>query len=305
VAREWFEKRSPGWAWSHASRVIRRLERDVFPWIGGAPIRSLEAPDILTVARRIEQRGAVETAHRALRDISAVFRYAIVTARLTRNPAPDLRDALAPIQKRHFPAITDPVEVGELLRAIDGYQGDHVTRCALRLAPLTFVRPGELRRAEWSEVDPDTATWLIPAAKMKGRADHVVPLSRQAVAVCEDLKPLTGHGCYLFPNAWHHDRPMSENAVLAALRGMGIGKDRMVPHGFRAMARTLLDEALHERPELIEHQLGHWVHGPLGRAYNRATFLPERRAMVQRWSDYLDALREGGNVVPINRVAGR
>jgi len=299
IAREWYEKREATWAPSHGIRIYRRMERNVFPWLGDRHIKSIEAPDILTVVRRIEERGAVETAHRALRDISAVFRYAVASARLTRNPAADLRDALPPVKKRHFPAITDPVEVGKLLCAMDGYRGDYVTRCALRLAPLVFVRPGELRRAEWDEFALDAAEWRIQGAKMKMKGDHIVPLATQAVAILEDLHKLTGSGPYVFPNARHPSKPMSENATLAALRGLGYDKTRMVPLGFRAMARTLLDEVLHERPELIEHQLAHQVRDPLGRAYNRTTHLPERKEMMQRWADYLDMLRAGANVVPI------
>ncbi|MCG6869544.1 MAG: integrase arm-type DNA-binding domain-containing protein [Gammaproteobacteria bacterium] len=300
IAREWYQKQKTAWTDSHSSRIIRRLERDVFPWLGKQPVKKVEAPEILSVVRRIEERGSVETAHRALRDISSVFRYAIATARHTRNPAVDLRGALPPVKKGHFPALTEPKEVGALLRVIDGYQGDFVTRCALNLSPLVFLRPGELRRGEWCEIDLSHSEWRIPSEKMKGKADHIVPLSRQAAAILEELCELTGNGRYLFPNARHRDRPMSENAVLAALRALGYDKTRMVPHGFRAMARTLMDEVLHERPELIEHQLAHQVRDPLGRAYNRTSHLPERRAMMQRWANYLDTLRAGADVVPIS-----
>lgn len=301
VAREWFAKRKTSWADSHSSRIIRRLERDVFPWLGRTHVAEIEAPDVLTVVRRIEERGSVETAHRALRDISSIFRYGIATARLTRNPAGDLRGALQPVRKSHFPAITDPVEAGKLLRAIEGYRGDHVTRCALRLAPLVFVRPGELRGAEWSEFDLAAGEWRIPGTKMKGRADHIVPLAPQALEILRDIEPLTRCGRFVFPNARHADRSMSENTLLGALRSLGYDKTRMVPHGFRAMFRTLADEVLHERVDLIEHQLAHNVRDTLGRAYNRTQHLTERRAMMKRWASYLDVLRAGANVVPMRR----
>jgi integrase len=209
---------------------------------------------------------------------------------------------LKPIISNHLAAITDPAKVGELLRAIDGYQGAFVTKCALRLAPLTFVRPGELRQAEWAEINLDTAEWNIPGHRMKMKEPHLVPLSRQAVDILRELKPLTGAGRYVFPSARTDSRPMSDNAILAALRRMGYAKDEMSGHGFRAMARTILDEVLQVRPDFIEHQLAHAVRDPNGRAYNRTAHLAERRKMMMLWSDYLDGLKQGAKVIPMRKA---
>jgi integrase len=291
VAREWHAGRTHAWAPSHGGKILRRFELDVFPWIGARPVGEIAAPDLLAMARRIESRGALETAHRALQACGQVFRYAVATGRAVRDPTPDLRGALPPAKGGHFPAVTDPAKVGELLRAIDGYQGTLPVRCALLLAPLVFVRPGELRHAEWADVDLDGATWNYTATKT-GTA-HIVPLATQAVAILRELHPLTGRGRYLFPSARTADRPMSDNAVLSALRRMGIPKDEMTGHGFRAMARTILDEVLGFRPDWIEQQLAHAVRDPLGRAYNRTTHLEGRRAMMQGWADYLDRLKQG------------
>ena len=293
VAREWFTKHSPNWATSHASRILSRLERDIFPWIGGQPVALLTAPQLLTVVHRMEQRGALETAHRCLQNCGQVFRYAVATGRADRDPSWDLRGALPAVKGKHFAALTDPKQVGPLLRVLDGYQGTLIVRCALRLAPLVFVRPGELRRAEWSDIDLEAAEWRYTITKTD--TPHIVPLSRQAVEILRELYPLTGQGRYVFPSARtpRGDRPMSDNAILAALRSMGIGKQEMSGHGFRAMARTLLDEVLGFRPDFIEHQLAHAVRDPNGRAYNRTAYLPERRKMMQVWADYLDRLRAG------------
>jgi integrase len=299
VAREWYAKFSPNWAASHGDKIIRRLERDIFPWMGARPVAEITAPELLNVLRRIENRGAIETAHRALQNCSQVFRYAIATARAERDPSGDLRGALPPAKGKHFPAITAPKQIGELLRAIDGYRGSLVTKCALRLAPLVFVRPGELRKVEWAEVDFDRGEWTIPAERMKLREPHLVPLSRQALAILRELYPLTGSGRYVFPSARSESRPMSDNAILAALRRMGYAKEEMSGHGFRALARTVLDEVLHVRPDYIEHQLAHQVRDALGRAYNRTTHLDERRLMMQRWADYLDELKAGAEVIPL------
>lgn len=293
IAREWYELNSSSWVDAHGERIIRRLERDIFPWLGSRPIAEIEAPELLAVMRRIENRGANETAHRALQNCGQVFRFAIATGRTKRDISADLRGALAPSgkNKNHLPAITEPKEIGGLLRAIDDYTGAFVTKCALRLAPLVFVRPGELRKAEWPEFDLDAAEWNIPPARMKTREPHLVPLSRQAVQILRELHPVTGRGAYVFPGARTNGRPMSDNAVLAALRRMGYAKDEMTGHGFRAMARTVLDEVLGIRPDLIEHQLAHAVRDPLGRAYNRTKHLPQRREMMQAWADYLDGLK--------------
>ncbi|MBI3045061.1 MAG: integrase arm-type DNA-binding domain-containing protein [Betaproteobacteria bacterium] len=298
IAREWYAKQSTAWAENHGTRIIRRFERDVFPWIGGRPIAEITAPELLAVIRRIESRGALETAHRALSNCGQVFRYAVATGRAERDPSGDLRGALTPVKGEHFAAITDPKRAGELLRAIDGYQGTLTVQCALRLAPLVFVRPGELRNAQWADVDLDAAEWRYTVSKTE--TPHIVPLSTQAVAILRELHGLTGGGRYVFPGVRSQKRPMSDNAILAAMRRMGIGKDEMSGHGFRAMARTILDEVLAVRPDLIEHQLAHAVRDPNGRAYNRTAHLPERRKMMQQWADYLDKLKAGAEVIPLH-----
>lgn len=289
VAREWHGKHEHLWAKSYAPGVLRRFERDIFPWIGSVPVAELTAPAVLAVLRRIEQRGAVETAHRALTSCSQVMRYATVTGRALRDPCGDLRGALPPTVPEHFPAVTEPSQVAELLRAFDGYQGGLIVASALRLAPLVFVRPGELRTALWADIDLDTGRWTFMASKTK--TPMIVPLAKQAVTILRELHPLTGRGRYVFPSARTFFRPMSDNAVLAALRRLGIPKETMTGHGFRAMARTILDEVLGFPAELIEQQLGHTVRDPLGRAYNRTTRLPERVTMMQRWADYLNEIK--------------
>lgn len=297
VAREWFSKQSATWAPSHAEKVMARLENDLFPYLGKRPVAAITAPELLTVLRKIEEREAIDTSHRARQNCSQIFRYAIATGRAVRDPAADLKGALTPVKQSHFASMTDPKAIGGLLRAIDGYQGEPVTKGALRLAPLVFVRPGELRHAEWSEIDLDKAEWNIPAEKMKMREPHLVPLSAQAIAVLRDLQPLTGDGRYVFPSPRTSKKPISDNAILAALRRMGFAKEEMSGHGFRAMARTLLDEVLQVRPDYIEHQLAHAVRDPNGRAYNRTAHLAERRKMMQLWADYLDGLRADSEVI--------
>jgi integrase len=302
VAREWYAKHSPNWSANHGDRIIRRLERDIFPWIGGKPIADITAPQLLEAIHRIEQRGALETAHRALGNCGQVFRYAVATGRAERDPSGDLRGALPPVKgKKHFAAVTEPKKVAEVLRALDGYEGTLTVRCALRLAPLVFVRPGELRHAEWTDIDLDAAEWRYTVTKTD--TQHIVPLSRQAVEILRELQPLTGRGHFVFPGARSAARPMSDNAILAAMRRMGIGKDEMSGHGFRAMARTILDEVLGFRPDYIEHQLAHAVRDPNGRAYNRTAHLPERRKMMQEWADYLDKLKAGAEIIPISQSA--
>lgn len=291
VAREWFAKFSPTWAESHATRIIRRLERDVFPWIGARHPEKITPAMLLSVLRRIEARGAIETAHRARENCSQVLRYAIATQRAQRDLTVDLRGAIPPAKVRHFPAVIEPKEVGLLLRTLHGYDGSFVVKSAMRLAPLVFVRPGELRMAKWEDIDLDAGVWRFTVSKTK--TPHIVPLSRQAVAILTDLRPLTGSGMYVFPCARTSDRPMSDNAILAAMRRMGIERDVMTGHGFRAMARTILDEVLGVRPDLIEHQLAHSVRDLHGRAYNRTVHLSDRAAMMQQWADYLDELRAG------------
>ena len=248
VAREWITRMAPGWAPRHAARVLARFERDVFPWLGPQPIARIGAPDVLSVLRRIETRGAIESAHRALTSCSQVFRYAVAMGRADRDPTRDLRGALPPVKVTHFAAITEPQRVGLLLRALDNYQGTPVVRGALRLAPMVFVRPGELRAAQWGNIDLATEEWRFTVSKTQ--TEHIVPLARQAVAILRDLQPLTGRSRYVFPSARGHQRPMSDNAILAAMRTLHIGKEDMSGHGFRALARTILDEVLHYRPDL-------------------------------------------------------
>jgi integrase len=291
VAREWFERYSPNWVPSHASRIIRRLERDIFPWIGKTAVADLTPPQVLEAVRRIEDRGALETAHRALQNCGQVFRFAVATGRAERDPTADLRGALPPVKAGHFSAVTDPAQVAEMLRVFDSYRGTVTVRCALRLAPLVFVRPGELRHAQWTDIDLEGAEWHYTVTKTN--TPHIVPLSRQAVEILSELQPLTGDGRYVFPSARSADRPMSDNAILAAMRRMGIEKSEMTGHGFRAMARTILDEVLGFRPDYIEHQLAHTVRDPNGRAYNRTAHLADRRKMMQAWADYLYDLKAG------------
>ena len=279
IGREWFLKFSSGWAESHSCKVLLRLENDVFPWLGSRPVAAIEADELLETIRRIEARGALDSAHRCLGYCGQIFRYTIATGRAKRNPASDLRGALPPVKGGHFASITKPDGIGELLRAIDGYQGNMRTRLALRLAPLTFVRPGELRQAQWAHFDLTLAEWRIPAALMKMREDLLVPLSRQAMDILRELQPLTGSRRFLFHCERTTSRPMSENTINAALRRLGFGRDEMTGHGFRAMARTILDEVLGYRVEWIEHQLAHEVKDPNGRAYNRTGFLEGRREM--------------------------
>ena len=299
VAREWFAKFEPNWTEGHSEKIIKRLERDIFPKLGKRPIAEIKAPELLACLRKIEERGALETAHRALQNCGQVFRYSIATGRAERDLAADLRGSLPPAKETHLAAITDPKAIAELLRAIDGYSGTLVTQCAMRLAPLVFLRPGELRQAEWAEIDLDKGEWNIPAERMKMRDAHLVPLSTQAIAILHELHPFTGHGRYVFPSARTGERPMSNNAILAGLRRMGYAKEEMSGHGFRAMARTILDEVLGVRPDFIEHQLAHAVRDPNGRAYNRTAHISERERMMQQWADYLDKLKAGADVVPL------
>lgn len=301
IAREWFAKHSPNWAPSHSDKIIKRLERDIFPWIGGRPIAEINAQEILVSLRRVEARGALETAHRAQQNCGQVFRYAVATGRALRDPCGDLRGALPPVKGEHFAAITEPAAVGELLRAIDGFRGTFIVQCALRLAPLFFVRPGELRKAEWAHVDLDNAEWRYIASKTK--AEHLVPLASQAVAILRELHAQTGHGRYVFPGR-DPQKSMSEAAINAALRRLGYDtKTEITGHGFRAMARTILHEAIGIAPEIIEHQLAHRVPDSLGTAYNRTKFIKERCAMMQQWADYLEGLAKGGKIIAFRKPA--
>lgn len=284
-----------------AARERRLLDKDLSPYIGARPVAEVTAPELLSALRRIEARGAVETAHRARTLSSQVFRYAIATGRADRNPASDLAGALEQPEKSHFPSITEPAEVAPMLRALHGYYGTPVVMAALKLAPLVFVRPGELRRARWADVDLEAGEWRYLSTKTE--TPHIVPLASQAVEILRELQPLTGRGEFVFPGIRDRHRPMSENTVNAALRRLGFDKDTMSGHGFRAMARTILDEVLGFRPDFIEHQLAHAVRDPNGRAYNRTAHLAERRKMMQAWADYLDALRTDANVVALRPAA--
>ena len=303
VAREWFAKMAPTWAGSHADKVIRRMELYLFPWIGSRPIGKLTAPDLLSCLRRVETLGKHATALRAKQNAGQVFKYAVATGRAERDPSSDLRGALSPPVREHYATITDPAGIGELLRAIDGYSGTFPVACALKLAPLVFTRPGELRKAEWSEFDLDRAQWRIPAERMKSRAPHLVPLCTQAVAILRELHALTGGGRYLFPGRGGVAY-VSENTLNAALRRLGYERGHFTAHGFRAMASTLLNEQGWSR-DAIERQLAHGERDKVRAGYNHAQHLPERKEMMQAWADYLDNLRAGeSKVVPIFRKAG-
>jgi len=303
VAREWIAKNLPTWAPSHASKIVRRMEKDVFPWIGKRPIADIEAPDLLSLLNRLEERGVIETAHRARTECGQVFRYAIATGRAKRDISADLRGALQPVAKTHFASMMEPAQIGGLLRAMHGYTGTHAVRSALQLAPLLFVRPGELRQMQWSQVNLDTAEWRFVPSKLKRgqpKTEHIVYLPVQAIEVLRDLQPLTGNRAYVFPGERDPKRPMSDAAINAALRRMGFDtKTEITGHGFRAMARTLLAEQGWQA-DAIERQLAHKASGPLRGAYDRTQFLAERKKMMQAWADYLDRLREGSNVVAGN-----
>lgn len=291
LAREWYALQSPQWAQSHQERTWSMWERWILPGLGHRPIAGITAPELLEVMRRIEAT-TVSTAHRALGDCGRVFRFAISSGRAVMDPTPALKQALKPFAGyQHFAATLERKRLGEILRAIDGYSGMPVTCAALRLAPLVFVRPGELRRAEWAEFDLEAAQWEVPSSRMKMRKPHLVPLSPQAVVILRELYRVTGQGLLAFPGTRQGSRPISDMTLLNAMRKQKIGKEEMTTHGFRAVARTLLDEELGFRPDIIEHQLGHAVRDPNGRAYNRTSFLPERRQMMQAWADYLDKLK--------------
>ena len=300
VARVWLTKTASKRAEVTQSRITTLLEKDVFPFIGSMPISTIKPRDVLDKAvRKIEARGSIDTAHRAKQICGQIFRYAVAVGLAERDVTTDLRGALAAIPESHFAAITEPKQAGELMRSIFDYTGHPCTVAALKLTPLVFVRPGELRTAEWAEIDMDAAEWRIPASKMKMKVDHLVPLSTQAVALLRSVQPITGHGRYVFPSLRTGERPMSENTINAALRGMGYSKEIHTAHGFRALARTIMDEVMGERVDLIEHQLAHAVKDPNGRAYNRTAHLPARRVMMQNWANYLDKLRIGAEVIPI------
>ncbi len=301
IAREWLEGQKSVVVQGQYEKTLARLQTDVFPWLGDKAVSEITAPEILTILRKIDARGARYTAHRTRGQISQVMRYAIATGRAERDPCPDLKGAIPSPRSGNFASITEPAKVAELLRAIESFKGTFVVKCALEIAPKVFVRPGELRKAEWGMFDLDKAEWRYFVTKTK--TEHLVPLASQVVATLRDLHALTGHGRYVFPGR-DPQKPMSEAAVNAALRRMGYDtKTEITGHGFRAMARTILHEELHVKPEVIEHQLAHKVPDALGTAYNRTRFLKERRAMMQLWADYLDKLKAGAKIIPLQGVA--
>jgi integrase len=306
VALEWFAKQAPQWSDAHADRSKRQLERDLFPWLGDRLLKDVEPVELLATLRKVEERGAVETADRGLMLARQVWRYGVATGRVGRDITADLKGALSPYRGKHFAAITDPVKLGELMRAIRAYKGGPIVRAALQLAPMLFQRPGELRGAAWAEIDLEAALWTIPAARMKrgkeGKENgdpHLVPLPRQAVSVLRGLHGYTGHGVMVFPGERSHDRPISENSVRTALITMGYTPEVQTWHGFRATARTMLAERLDCDPLVIEAQLAHAVKDANGRAYNRTQYLKHRADMMQKWADYLDKLVAGADVVQL------
>ena len=309
VALEWYDMQAPHWSDAHAVRSKRQLERDLFPWIGARRLKEIEPVELLATLRKVEARGAVETADRGLMLARQVWRYGVATGRVSRDITGDLKGALSPYRGKHFAAITEPAKLGELIRAIRAYKGGIVVRAALQLAPMLFQRPGELRGAAWTEIDLDAALWTIPAARMKRGKDgkengdpHLVPLPRQAVAILRGLHGYTGHGVMVFPGERSHERPISENSVRTALITMGYTSESQTWHGFRATARTMLAERLDCDPLVIEAQLAHSVKDANGRAYNRTQYLKHRAAMMQQWADYLDGLAVGEEVIPMRAV---
>ncbi|HQQ62097.1 MAG TPA: integrase arm-type DNA-binding domain-containing protein [Pseudomonadales bacterium] len=290
IAEEWLEKQQKTWSVSHTTRTRWLLGNHLLPWLAKRPISEVTTPELLSVLRRIEQKGIVETAHRAKQTCGQIFRYAIATGRADRDPTHDLKGALASPKEKHLASITDPKEVGKLLVTMDSYRGTPEVKAALLLSPLLFQRPGEIRTMKWADINFESAEWRYTVSKTN--TPHIVPLSRQAIAILSELQPITGSGLYVFPSARGHSRPLSENGVRTALRTLGFSNDQITPHGFRAMARTILDEVLGYRVDWIEHQLAHAVKDPNGRAYNRTAHLEGRRQMMQGWADYLDQLRE-------------
>lgn len=310
TALEWYAHKLDSWSSHYAIREKRNLEKDLFPFFAARHIGDIEAIELLAVIRRVEERGALDVAHRVLSTAGQVWRYAVATARAQRDVTPDIRGALKPHRGKHFAAITEPVKLGELIRAIRGYQGGPIVRAALQLAPILFQRPGELRGMAWAEIDLDAALWTIPAMRMKrgkeGKENgdpHLVPLPTQAVELLRKLHPLTGHGTLVFHGERSHDRPISDNTLRAALLTLGYGPDVQSVHGFRATARTMLAEVLDCDPLVIEAQLAHAVKDANGRAYNRTQYLKHRAAMMQQWADYLDKLAAGADVIPLHRTA--
>lgn len=303
VAEQWLKATAAKRAAITQDKVSTWLRKDVSPYIGKMPITTIGPRDVLAVVRKMEARGVIDSAKRVAQICGQVFRYAVAEGTAERDVTADLRGAFQHAEKKHYAAITDPAKLGELLRSIHAYTGHPGTVAAMKLAPMVFLRPGELRAGEWAEIDLEAGEWRIPAARMKMGNDHIVPLSRQAVEILRSLHPITGHGRFVFPSLRTGERPMSENTLNACLRAMGYSNEVHTAHGFRATARTIMDEVLGERVDLIEHQLAHAVKDANGRAYNRTAHLPARRDMMQRWSDHLDRLRKGADVVPIRNVA--
>jgi len=302
VAEQWLKATEADRKEITQQKLQTWLKKDIFPSIGKLPITTIGPRDVLAVARKMEERGVHDSAKRLVQICGQVFRYAVAEGSAERDVTQDLKGALQKAEKRHYAAITEPALLAPLLRAMDGYSGHIYSRTALRLTPLLFVRPGELRTAEWSEIDFEAAEWRIPGAKMKMANDHIVPLSKQAIALLREIHPISGHGQFVFPSIRTGERPMSENTVSAALRAIGYDRDTQTAHGFRATARTIMDEVLGERVDLIEHQLAHAVKDANGRAYNRTAHLPARKAMMQRWSDYLDKLKQGAEIIQFKQA---
>ena len=302
IAREWWQSHMKNKAYSHKEKVIRRFELYIFPWLGKKPISDITAPQFLEVIKRIEKQNKLETAHRTLQTAGQVFRYAVQKGAVSRDVTADLKGALPATTVKHMAAFTEPRDVAELLRALDGFNGTLTVQCAIKLAPLVFVRPSELRMAKWADIDLEAGTWQYLVSKTK--TNHIVPLSNQAVAILKEIQPLSGHGEYVFQGGHSPLKPMSESAINAALKRMGYDtKTQITGHGFRAIARTILHERLNIDPAIIEHQLAHKVPDTLGSAYNRTKFIDQRKAMMQTWADYLDSLKLGANVVSINKAA--
>jgi len=303
VAREWLDFYMKNKVASHREKVVRRFERFLFPWLGDKPIADITPPQVLEAVKRIENLGSFETAHRTLQACGQVFKYAVQTGRAVRDVTVDLKGALPPTSTNHMATFTDPKEIAELLRAIKGFKGTYTVQCALRIAPMLFVRPGELRMAKWEDIDLEAGEWSYVVSKTK--TDHLVPLPKQAVAILRELHPFSGHGDYVFQSGRDPKKAMSGAAINAALQRMGYDtKTQITGHGFRAMARTILHERLDIDPHIIEHQLAHRVPDALGQAYNRTKFIKQRKVMMQQWADYLDALRAGADVIAIKRNVG-
>ncbi len=302
IALEWMEKQKEKWSTSHFQSVSSRLKNNIYPWLGDRPIAEITAPELLATLRRMESRGIHHTTLKVKQYCGQVFRYAIVTGRAERDPSADLKGALTPPITKHHATITDPAQIRGLLNAIEDYKGEITTLYALKLAPLVFVRPTELRHAEWAEINLNNAEWRIPAEKMKMKDEHIIPLSKQVITIFEELQPITGKGKYVFPSIRSRSRAMSENTVNGALRRLGYTKDEITAHGFRAMASTLLNEQGF-KPDVIERQLAHSERNKVRASYNRAEYLPERKTMMQHWADYLDALKNGADVIPIGQKA--